>query len=326
MTIKDSVLHTLTECKGNFYSGEELSHRLKVSRTAIWKAINTLRQEGYPIEAVTNKGYMLMQDNWLITEESLRLCLPAKYRKNPIHIYDTLDSTNIRASQLTLANAPHGTIVIARQQSSGRGRLGRSFFSPREGIYLSLIIKPSFDLSKAVLVTSAAAVAVAESVESVCGIPAGIKWVNDVYVDGKKICGILTEGITGLETGQIESLVIGIGINTTLHGFPPELLDTVGAVEGNYSKSALAGSVISRTLDLAETIEERSFIDAYRRKSLVIGKTVTVYKGVYQVNPTDEIPSRTADVLDIDNNGGLVVRYHDGTQETLTSGEISVRL
>lgn len=326
MTIKDSVLHTLTERKGDFHSGEELSHRLNVSRTAIWKAINALRQEGYPIEAVTNKGYMLMQDSWLITEESLRLCLPVKYRKNPLHIYDTLDSTNIRASQLALENAPHGTIVMARQQSGGRGRLGRSFFSPREGIYLSLIIKPSFDLGKAVLVTSAAAVAVVESVESVCGITAGIKWVNDVYANGKKICGILTEGITSLETGQIESLVIGIGINTTLHGFPPELLDTVGAVEGNYSKSALAGSVISRTLDLAETIEERAFINTYRRKSLVIGKTIQVYKGTYQVNPTDEIPSRTAQALDIDNNGGLIVRYGDGIQETLTSGEISIRL
>lgn len=326
MSIKDSVLDALSSCKGTFLSGEELSRKLNVSRTAVWKAIKALRLDGYPIEAVTNKGYMLMQDSWLITEESLRACLPVRYRNNPIYIYDTLDSTNNRANRLALEHAPHGTVVMARQQTGGKGRLGRSFFSPREGIYLTLIIKPTFDLSKAVLVTSAAAVAVAESVEAVCGMEAGIKWVNDVYVGGKKICGILTEGITSLETGQIESLVIGIGINTTLHGFPPELLDTVGAVEGNYSKSALAANVISRTLDLMETIEDRAFIKAYREKSLVIGKSVKVYKGTYQVNPTDEIPSRPARALDIDENGALVVLYSDGTQEHLTSGEVSIRL
>lgn len=326
MSIKDSVLAALTGKQGGFLSGEELSNQLNVSRTAVWKAIKTLREEGYPIESATNKGYMLMAESWLITEESLRLSLPAKYKNNPIHIYDTLDSTNIRAKQLALENAPHGTIVIARQQTAGRGRLGRSFHSPREGIYVSIIIKPTFDLSKSVLVTSAAAVAVAESIEEICGQEAKIKWVNDVYADNKKICGILTEGITDFETGQIENLVIGMGINTTLKGFPKELLDTVGAVEGNYSKSALTASIITKTLDLMESIEDRNFIDTYKEKSLVLGKTVKVFKGVYSKNPDEELSSRPAKVFDIDENGGLVVIYSDGTMETLTSGEISIRL
>ena len=326
MSIKDSVLQALTENKGAFISGEELSKNMEVSRTAVWKAIKTLREEGYPIEAVTNRGYKLAPDKWLITEDTLKLALPAKYKNNRLYIYDTLDSTNIRAKQLALENAPHGTVVIARQQTAGRGRLGRSFFSPREGIYISIIVRPDFDLTKSVLVTSAASVAVAESIESICGMDAKIKWVNDIYADNKKVCGILTEGITDFETGQIESLVIGIGVNTTIKDFPEDLLDIAGAVEGDYSKSSLAASIISRTLDLMDTIEDRSFISTYREKSLVIGKSVKVFKGVYKSLPEEELESRPARVLDIDENGCLVVLYPDGTRESLTSGEITVRL
>ncbi|MEI3519519.1 MAG: biotin--[acetyl-CoA-carboxylase] ligase [Clostridia bacterium] len=148
---------------------------------------------------------------------------------------------NNRAKQLALENATHGTAVIAMQQTAGQGRLGRSFFSHRaKVIYLSIIIKPSFALSTAVLVTAAAAVAVAQAIENVCGKQARIKWVNDVYLDGKKICGTLTEGISDFETGHIESLVIGIGVNTSVKDFPDELRDTVGAVDGDYSKAQLS--------------------------------------------------------------------------------------
>lgn len=325
MSIKDSVLAKLQNNKDTFISGEMLSSELGVSRAAVWKAIKSLREDGHPIEAVTNKGYMLMEDSWTITEESLRACLPSKYRNNSIYIYDELDSTNIKAKQLAIENAPHGTIVMARQQTSGKGRLGRSFFSPREGIYMSIVLKPTFDLSKSVLVTSAAAVAVSEAIEDISGLDAGIKWVNDVYVDGKKVCGILSEGITDFETGQIETIIVGIGINTTTNGFPKDLLDIVGAVSGNYSKSALAAGVISRMLDLTDDIEKRTFIEAYKAKSLVIGKTVTVFKGIYKNDPS-EVPSRPARVLDIDDDGGLIVLYSDGNMETLTSGEISIRL
>ncbi len=326
MSVKDLALKALTENSGTFLSGEELSNKLGVSRTAVWKAIKTLREEGYAIEAVTNKGYMLMESGRSITEDSLRACLPSKYKNNDIYVFDVLDSTNIYAKQLAIQKAPHGTIVLAHRQTGGKGRLGRSFFSPKEGIYLSIIIKPDFDISKSVLVTSAAAVAVAEAIEKVCGKQAGIKWVNDVYVDQKKVCGILCEGINDFETGQIESIVIGIGINTSLKGFPKELLSIAGAVTGDYCRSALAAQVIARVLDLTFNIEDREYIKAYREKSLVIGKTVSVYKGVYRKDPQEEIPSRSARVLDMDDDGGLMVLYSDGTRETLTSGEISIRL
>ena len=325
MATKDLVLEALQRSGENYLSGEALSEKLGISRTAVWKAIRTLREEGYTVKAVTNRGYRLIHDEDIITEESLRAHLLPIYKNNRLYIYDTLDSTNNRAKQLALENAPHGTTVIAMQQTAGKGRLGRSFFSPREGIYLSIIIKPTFDLSKSVLVTAAASVAVAQAIESICGRQAQIKWVKDVYLDGKKICGILTEGITDFETGHIESLVIGIGVNTSVKDFPDELRDTVGAVDGDYSRSALAAEIISRMLNFAENIEFREFIQDYRDRSMVIGKNVTVYKGVYSIAPEKELEGRSAKVLGIDEDGGLEVLYTDGKHETLTSGEISVR-
>ena len=326
MATKDLVLEALQRSGENYLSGEALSEELGISRTAVWKAIRILRDEGYTIKAVTNRGYRLIHEEDVITKKSLREHLFTRYKNNRLYIYDTLNSTNNRAKQLALENASHGTTVIAMQQTAGKGRLGRSFFSPREGIYLSIIIKPTFDLSKSVLVTAAASVAVAQAIESVCGRQAQIKWVNDVYLDGKKICGILTEGITDFETGHIESLVIGIGVNTSVKDFPDELRDTVGAVDGEYSRAALAAEIISRTLKFAENIESREFIREYRDRSMVIGKNVTVYKGIYSISPEKELEGMPAKVLGIDDDGGLEVIYTDGKRETLTSGEISVRL
>lgn len=326
MSTKDSVIKALKENRGKFISGEELSNSLGISRTAVWKAMKALREEGYSIEAVTNRGYMMIEKSWQITEDSLKACLPGRYKNNPIYVYDTIDSTNIKARQLTLEKTGHGTVVIAKQQTEGRGRLGRSFFSPAEGLYISIIIKPNLSLEKSLLVTSAAAAAVAESIEETAGCEALIKWVNDIYVNNKKVCGILTEGISDLETGQIEYLVIGAGINTSVKDFPSELKDIAGAVEGSYSKSVLAAGIITKTLDFTSSIDEAPFMDICRKKSLVKGKNITVYKGQYKINPEDEIPGRRAHVLDIADDGGLIVLYSDGTREKLISGEISIRL
>lgn len=215
--------------------------------------------------------------------------------------------------------------------------MGRSFFSPKEGIYLSIIVKPNFDISRSGLVTIAAAAAVAEAIDAVCIRPqadrsgpaaegAQIKWVNDVYLHGKKVCGILTEGITDFESGQIDHLVIGIGINTNLEGFPEELLQVAGAVEGDYSRSQLAAEVISRALGYLEHLEERAFMKTYREKSMLIGRQIRVFKGTYRSDPTKELDGIPARVLGIEDNGGLQVIYTDGSRETLTTGEVTVRV
>lgn len=260
-----------------------------------------------------------------ITVEDLRKHLPDRYINNSIHIYDTLDSTNIRARQLAMENAPHGTVVMAGQQTAGRGRLGRSFFAPQEGIYLSIIIRPDFTPDKAILITPAAAAATAEAIEEVSGHQAKIKWVNDIYIGNRKVCGILTEALTSGTTGQIDALILGIGVNTTLKDFPAELLDIAGAVEGDYDRAQLAALIITKALDLTASIEEKTFLDTYRDRSLLTGRTVNVFKGTYKISPDDEIPSRPARVLGIDDDGGLMVIYTDGTRETLTTGEVTIR-
>ena len=326
MTTKEAVLQALRSCSGQYISGEELSTQLNVSRTSIWKAIKALREEGHTIEAATNNGYMLIHNNRRLTESEIRQGLSENNRNIEIHVYDSVTSTKSEAKRLALEGAADGTLVVSGQQTAGRGRLGRSFYSPKEGIYLSVIIRPRFDVSKSVLITCAAAVAVAESVKEIAGKDARIKWVNDVYVDDRKVCGILTEGITDFESGQIEAVIIGIGVNTDVSNFPDDLKRIAGAVDGDYSASELAGAIASRTIDYAHTIEERTFIDSYRSMSTVIGKKITVYKGQYKVNPEDEIEGVTAEVKNIDNDGRLIVVYEDGTEEALSSGEITIRL
>lgn len=256
--------------------------------------------------------------------DSIRSYLPSKYQDIPVHIFDTLDSTNTYARELN--DAPHGTVVIARQQTGGKGRLGRSFHSPKDGIYMSIIIKPEFDPSKITLVTPAAAVAVCNAIASVCNQETAIKWVNDIYMDKLKVCGILTEGVTNYETGTLSSIVIGIGINTDVSNFPEELSNIAGAVSGDYARSELAAAVIVETLELIESIEDKDLITKYKEKSIVLGKTVQVFKGSYKKSPEEDLPSRSAKVIDIDENGGLVVIYSDGTRETLFTGEITVRI
>lgn len=362
MSVKGSVLEALRQNQENYISGEKLSEELGVSRAAVWKAIRALRGEGYHIDAVTNRGYCLRQRPAGLTADEIRRHLPAKYRNNGLYVYDIIDSTNNAAKQIAVGAVPagmpdgsggsgiasagsagttggsgvtgapshklHGTTVVALQQTAGKGRLGRSFFSPKEGIYLSVIIKPDFELSKSVLVTVAAAAAVAQAIDEVCeqDSETAIKWVNDVYLRGGKVCGILTEGITDFESGQIDHLVIGIGVNTTLEGFPEELQATAAAAEGDYSRAALAAGIISRLLDYLEHIEDRVFMDCYREKSFLIGRDVKVFRGVYRSDPEKEMDYVPARVLGIDENGGLQVIFTDGSRETLTTGEVTIRV
>lgn len=316
MSVKNNILKLLEENRGSFLSGEKMADSLKVSRTAVWKAIRSLQSEGYSIDAVTNKGYMLHAGSNMLSKEGIELYLRSGA---PLYFYRSTDSTNRRASALALEGACHGTCVVSAHQSAGRGRLGRSFYSPeKQGIYLSVILKPSFDISKAVLITAAASVAVSRAIQTVCGVRPQIKWVNDLYLDGKKICGILTEAITDFESGQITNIVAGIGINCSCEDFPEELRDIAGGIPGSYSKNALAAEVVNQLLDVASNIEAREFIDEYRQASMVIGRDVNVIK-------TGREPA-CAFAEDIDNNGALIVRYADGRREALTTGEVSIRL
>ncbi len=329
MAVKDAVLQALEHNRDTYISGEELSRELGVSRAAVSKAVKALRSAGYEIDAVTNRGYMMPSEGTAISEEAVRNALPAHLRDMALFVYDITDYTNLEARRFVLGENPSAPAVfIARQQTAGRGRLGRGFYSPKDGLYLSIVIRPTFDMSRASHVTVAAAAATSESIDEICGCSSRIKWVNDIYVNNKKVCGILTEATTDFETGQIDSLIIGIGINTSDKSFPPELADIAGSVSEEdltgHEKAQLAASIIEKVLRYTKDLT--GFMDSYRSRSLVIGRHITVYTGTYRKDPTQELGGRQARALGIDDAGGLIVEYDDGSRQTLTSGEVSIRL
>lgn len=328
MSVKDEVLKTLEINKGECFSGEALANQLGVSRAAVWKAITVLRKEGYAIEAGTNKGYALMESSDLLSEQGIRLYLSESNGLLPMHVYKIIDSTNLAAKRLALEGVSHGTVVVSNEQTKGRGRLGRDFYSPASsGIYLTILLRPNFDLSKGVLITTASSVAVCRAIQKVCGVEAQIKWVNDVYINGQKICGILTEAITDFESGAIEYIASGIGINCHIPetGFPDEIKTKVGAIQTSFSRNQLAAEVINQLMSIYEDIQSRSFISEYKKRSMVLGKDIEVIK--HYSNQVSQNPhAQPAVALDIDNDGGLLVEYEDGTREVLNTGEISIKL
>jgi BirA family biotin operon repressor/biotin-[acetyl-CoA-carboxylase] ligase len=343
MSTKGNVLKALEENKGVTISGEELAGRLNLSRAAVWKAISELRKEGYPIDALTNKGYCLAPDSDLLSAEGIYPHISPSVSSCSVHVFKTVESTNLTAKKMALEGAPAGTVVVTEEQTKGRGRMGRSFYSPpSRGIYMSFILKPRFDASKAVLITTAASVAVCRAIEKVTGVSCSIKWVNDLYAGGKKVCGILTEAVTDFETGQIEHIVLGIGINysTTAEEFPEALSEVAGSLfhgeaKGSHcndedgllppSRNRLIAEVINQVLTMNEELESKNFIGEYRSRSMVLGKEIRILASGKAHEERDFSKGIPAYALDVDDNGGLVVRYEDGTSGTLNTGEVSIR-
>ena len=211
-----ALLQLLTRHPGQAVSGQQLAQALGISRAAIWKAAKALEAEGYQITGCSGQGYTLSPHADLLTAEAVQAAAPPGLLPR-VECCPVLDSTNRRAAQLALEGAPHGTVILAGEQTAGQGRRGRRFASPAgKGLYLSLILRPEgWSLPDTLAVTGSAAVAVRQAVQQLCGIRLGIKWVNDLYYNGKKVCGILTEAFTSLESGQIDHLVVGIGLNLT---------------------------------------------------------------------------------------------------------------
>lgn len=319
MTVRDKALALLAT--GETVEGAKLAKELGVSRNAIWKVMNSLRQNGYEIEAVPNRGYRLLAAPDQLDEAEIRRWLAAKTIGREMEIHGILDSTNARAKALAASGVAHGTVVIADSQTGGRGRLGRSFFSPEHsGVYMTVILRPECAPERAGLLTSLAAVAAARAVEKVSGADVKIKWVNDLYLNDKKICGILTEAGLGLEAGRLEYAVVGIGINVNKMPFPLELQEIATSV-GNETgtepdRNRLIAEILNELETLYDDLETGSFLAESRRRSNVIGRDVTVVEGGKQYS---------ARVLDIDNQGRLVIETEKG-ETCLNYGEVSLRL
>lgn len=324
MSVKNEVLHVLELNKGRSISGQELADTLNVSRTAVWKAINSLKEDGYSISSQSGTGYSLSSQSDMLSAEGIRVFLEEKYRDIGIIVHKSVTSTNKEAKILAMDNPNRISVILAEEQSEGRGRFGRSFFSPAEtGIYMSIILKPDADISSAVLITTAAAVSVCLAIDKFSDQKPEIKWVNDIYMGGKKVCGILTEAVTGFESGTIDSVVVGIGLNvkTCREDFPQDIQEKAGSIfsgsENFCTRNHLAAQVINNVLNISQNLSKKDFLKIYRERSMILGKQITYNKNSIWHHGTAK---------SIDDYGGLVIINEEGTEETLNSGEVSIRL
>lgn len=321
MNAEQEILEQL-EGAGAPLSGEELARRLGVSRNAVWKAVQRLRQEGYQIEAATNRGYRLVSAENALTPQSVRRLLTGPARRCAIDVRESVTSTNTLLKGIAEQGGAEGMVLIAQQQTQGKGRLGRSFFSPKgTGIYLSVLLRPRFPAEQSLSITTAAAAAVAQAIDEVAGGPAKIKWVNDVYLRGRKVCGILTEAALDFESGGLQYAVLGMGVN--LHapegGFSPELRDVAGALfPGEVPPGAptrLAAAILNRFFSYYEAMPARPFMDEYRSRSLLTGMEVTYTQGASTCQ---------ALVLGVDEEARLLVRLPSGEERAFSAGEVQI--
>ena len=320
MDKKQMLLERLEQAE-DFVSGGVLAASLSVTRASVWKYIRELRNDGYDVEAVTNRGYRLSPQSDVLTARGVEAALGEQAAQFEVEVIPECTSTN-RVLKARAEELPKWFTLIACRQSAGQGRNGRTFVSPdRTGLYMSIFLRPELKVSDATLLTTAAAVAVCRAIRTLAGVRAEIKWVNDVYLHGKKVCGILTEAGLDMESGTVKYAILGIGINVTEPegGFPKEISQIAGAVfEGGARgrRCALAAEVMKELYAIVSKLPARDFVEEYRSLSFVVGQNVQVLRG-----ETGE----TAFVEDIDAECRLVVRFLDGRVEKLSSGEVSIR-
>ena len=322
MDLKQQVLKILEENRGSSVNGAKLADELFVTRSSIWKAMKALQKDGYRIEAVTNKGYCLLNHNDIVSVESITPFLKGDATQFVLEVRQSVTSTNTIAKEMAAQGAKEGTVIIAREQTEGRGRMGRTFYSPSaSGIYFTVILRPTLNLEDSLLITTATAVAVAQAIETVAKVKASIKWVNDIFVAEKKVCGILTEASLNFESGGLEYAVVGIGINIETNDFPIEIKQIAGSLFSNKPgeepiTSMLVAEVLNNLGNCMNSLTDKRYVAEYRNRSFLIGKDILVLK---------RKETTPAKAVDIDEKARLVVEYEDGTREALVSGEVSIR-
>lgn len=318
--MKDEILKQFESSRGTSYSGAELAKKYGVSRAAIWKAVKSLQKEGFAIQATTNRGYTFLAANDLLTATGIEQYISFPCR---LQVEKSVGSTNDEVKKLAESGAEEWSCVVAEEQTKGRGRYNRRFVSAEGvGVYISILLRPKFSAAETLFITTCAAVAVCEAIEKVSGKSAEIKWVNDVLLNGKKVCGILTEASYDVESGGLSYAVVGIGVNVLCQKFPAELAGIAGTVfeDGEYpqeGRARIAAEIIERFRYYYDRIPQRTFFDEYKRRSVVIGKRVKVFSGNVEGEAT---------VLDLDENCFLKVRFDDGNIKLLSSGEVSIRI
>ena len=320
--MKEEILRLLRSADG-YISGQELCNRFGVSRTAVWKAINQLKEAGYEIEAQQNKGYRLMAAPDLMTEAEIKSLMHTEWVAKEVLYFDTIDSTNTKAQELAEKGYPSGTLVVADKQESGKGRRGRSWVSPSgTGIFMTLMIKPDINPNNASMLTLVAALAVAKAITSVTGEEALIKWPNDIVVNSKKVCGILTE--MNAQFDYINHIVVGIGINVHNESFPEEISQMASSlmIEAGgkrFHRAQIIAETMSyfeqyydtflKTQDLSALVREYDELLVNRNKSVMV------------LDPKEPFDGKA---MGITPKGELIVETWE-SRKLVSSGEVSVR-
>lgn len=321
--LRDEVLAILKN-REEYVSGAEISRQLGVTRMAVSNAVKTLRADGYEIDSVTNRGYLLKKSAGKLTAGEIYAYLPPS-RRETVRCFDLIDSTNSYLKREAVNGAAHGLCAIANEQTAGRGRSGRSFFSKADcGVYLSVLLRPHCLPQNAMTLTAHTAVAICRAIEKACGVKTGIKWTNDIVLGSRKLCGILTEITLEGETGLIDSVVIGIGVNVNYEqsDYPDEIRDVAGSIYSETGvradRARLAAEMVLALDEMSEAWKDnpRAWLEEYRRLCVTTGREVRVFRGDAE---------RNAFALEVTDDFALRVRYEDGTEEELNSGEVSVR-
>lgn len=322
--MKKEILKLLKKNRNVFVSGGKISESFGVSRTAVWKCINQLKEEGYEIESISKRGYRLLCCPDKLTCEEIEEGLKTEKLGRNIIYFNSLESTNAEAKKIAAKDAVHGTVVISEEQTNGKGRRGRSFISPRgKGIWMSIIMKPNIDPMKVALLTQIAAAAVNLALEDM-GIESLIKWPNDIIINNKKVCGILTE--MSCELTMVNYVVLGIGINVNVesHDFDEEIRKVATSLKiemgETVDRKVLLAGILNNLEVLYKNYVDRDDIkkpiSICREKSILIGREIRVIKKGIAIK---------ARALELKQDGSLVVQYEDKKCEALISGEVSIR-
>ncbi len=319
--MKAEILTILKDTDG-YVSGQELCERFGVSRTAVWKAMNQLKKEGYEIESVQNKGYHLVKTPDILSKNELVSIRKTKWVGTEICYFDVTDSTNTQAKSLGEGDAPNGTLVVAGKQESGRGRRGRSFESPAgTGIFMTLLLRPEIEPQNASMLTLVSALAVAKGIEHMVDLSVQIKWPNDIVINGKKVCGILTE--MSAQMDYVNYIVIGIGINVGNEEFPEEIKDVATSI---YLES---GKHVNRAMLIEKIWEEfEDYYELYEKtqdlSSLVKEYDSYLVNRAQKVRVLDSKEPYEGKAMGITDRGELIVDTWEA-RRLVSAGEVSVR-
>lgn len=322
--MKSEILSLLRE-KGDYLSGQELCEQFGVSRTAVWKAINQLKKEGHNIEAVPNKGYILMEHKDVFGQLELESRMNTKWAGKPLKFYETIASTNVQAKLFAEEDAKEGLLIVSDQQTAGRGRRGRSWNSPPGcNVYFSLLLRPDFEPDRASMITLVAALAVAEGIQNTYHNyeSIGIKWPNDVIANEKKICGILTE--MNAERDYIHYVVPGIGINVGKQKFPQEIANVASDLETELGQKVSRAELVSNIIQAFETYYE-VFCEKKDMSGLIEIYNKLLVNRDREVRVLDPKGEYNGVARGINELGELLVETQDRGLVAVYAGEVSVR-